>query len=46
VEGFEMTLDNLQSLIDEDVVMHGAALCVGRTLASDGSCHPICASTS
>ena len=36
VEGFEMTLDDLQSLIDEDVVAHGAALCVGRALASDG----------
>jgi hypothetical protein len=35
-EGFEMTLDDLQSLIDEDVVAHGAALCVGRALASDG----------
>ena len=36
VEGFGMTLDDLQSLIDEDVVAHGAALCVGRALASDG----------
>ena len=36
VEGFGMTLDDLQSLNDEDVVAHGAALCVGRALASDG----------
>ena len=36
VEGFEMTLDDLQSLIDEDVVAHGAAFCVGRALASEG----------
>ena len=35
VEGFEMTLDDLQSLIDEDVVAHGAALCVGRALAAE-----------
>ena len=36
VEGFEMTLADLESLIDEDVVAHGAALCVGRALASEG----------
>ena len=36
-EGFEMTLADLESLIDEDVVAHGAALCVGRALASEGS---------
>jgi hypothetical protein len=36
VDGFEMTLDDLQSLIDEDVVAQGAALCVGRALASEG----------
>ena len=36
VESFEMTLDDLQSLIDDDVVAHGAALCVGRALTSDG----------
>ncbi|MBQ9007100.1 MAG: hypothetical protein IJ092_12140 [Atopobiaceae bacterium] len=36
VEGFEMTLADLQSHIDGDVVAHGAALCVGRALASDG----------
>ena len=33
---FEMTLADLESLIDEDVVAQGAALCVGRALASDG----------
>ena len=35
-EGFEMTLADLESLIDEEVVAHGAALCVGRALASEG----------
>lgn len=34
VEGFGMTLDDLQSLIDDDVVAHGAALCIGRALLS------------
>ena len=34
--GFEMTLADLESLIDEDVVAHGAALCVGHALASEG----------
>ena len=36
VEGFEMTLDDLQSLIDDEVVMRGASLCIGRALLSDG----------
>lgn len=33
-EGFGMTLDDLQLLIDDDVVAHGAALCIGRALLS------------
>ena len=35
-EGFEMTLEDLQSLIDDEVVMHGASPCIGRALLSDG----------
>ena len=35
VEGFEMTLDDLMSLVDDEVRMEGAAMCIGRALLND-----------
>ena len=36
IEGFEMTIDDLQSLIDDETVIHGASLCIGRALLTEG----------
>lgn len=35
-EGWEMTLEDLESLIDDEVRAKGAAMCIGRALATDG----------
>lgn len=34
-EAWEMTLADLEALIDDGVVEHGASLCIGRALLSD-----------
>lgn len=46
VEGFEMTLDDLQSLIDEDVVAHGRRSAWAARSRPTAPCQSACASTS